>query len=435
MPTVVRMFKRILTLATGVALGLGLAFAGLRAVSAWRLFPNRELERASNRVHEVLELVHENYVEPKSADYDELAKLALYGMVESLDPHSEFMEAKDNRDFEEELSGEFGGIGVQVETRGEKVVVISPMPGSPSERAGILRGDEFESIDGKPVEKASAMNDVVSRLRGAPKSKVAIGLYRPATQKNIDVMLVRELIKVASVRDPHRVADGVGYIELTEFSEHTGEQFRAALDGLLQQGIDSLIIDLRNNPGGLLDAAVEVAEIFFKKGELIVYTQGRKPGDRDDYRSEIQGPPLDLPIAVLINGGSASAAEVVTGAFKDTGRAVVVGERSFGKGSVQSIFKLKNGDGLRLTTARYFTPSGVSIHEKGIGPNVEVVMTADEDNKLDLQRSRSELTAPKQFKDRFGFEPVQDRQLQAAIDVLRGVNLLEARAANSRPIR
>ena len=428
MHTVAGMFKRILPLATGLLLGLGLALAGMRAVSVWRLWPNRELERTTTRMKEVLELVNENYVEAKPAAYDELAKSALHAMVETLDPHSEFLEAKNNREFEEELSGQFGGIGVQVEARAGKVVVIAPMAGTPSERAGILKGDEFESIDGKPIDKTAGMNDVVNRLRGAPKTKVALGLFRPAVQKKIDLTLERELILVESVRDVHMVAEGIGYMQITEFSENTGKQFRAALEQLLQQGIDSLILDLRNNPGGLLDAAVEVAELFFKKGELIVYTQGRKPGDRDEYRSEIQGPPLAFPLAVLINSSSASAAEVVTSAFKDTRRAVVVGERSFGKGSVQSVFKLKNGDGLRLTTARYYTPSGVSIHEKGVTPHVEVVMSADEDSKLSVQLSRSEISAPEDFKEHFGFDAVEDRQLRTAIEILRGVEVLDTRA-------
>jgi carboxyl-terminal processing protease len=192
------------------------------------------------------------------------------------------------------------------------------------------------------------------------------------------------------------------------------------------------VIDLRNNPGGLLDAAVEVAEPFFRKGELIVYTQGRKPSDREDFKSEADGDPLTLPVAVIINAGTASAAEVVTGALKDMKRAVIVGERSFGKGSVQSIFKLKNGEGLRLTTAHYYTPNGVSIHEKGIEPQVEVVMTPDEDGKLRRQSARPDITDPSEFKARFGFAPIEDRQLEAAVDVLHGVEVLDDQAAGKK---
>jgi carboxyl-terminal processing protease len=285
------------------------------------------------------------------------------------------------------------------------------------------------------VDNTAVSNSVVSQLRGKPKTRVAVGLYRPATHVNLNLTLMREVIKIESVRDVRILADGVGYVQLTEFSEHTGEQFGRALDKLLEQGVTSLVLDLRNNPGGLLDAAVEVAEPFFKKGELIVYTQGRKPGDREDLRAERDGAPLDLPVAVLINAGSASAAEVVTGALKDTGRAVVVGERSFGKGSVQSVFTLKNGEGLRLTTARYYTPSGVSIHEKGIAPQVEVIMTPDEDDKLSRQNARPDLTNSAEFKERFGFYPIEDRQLAAALDVLKGVRLLGERAARRLTVK
>jgi carboxyl-terminal processing protease len=421
------MFKRILTLATGVMLGVGLALFGLRTAQTWSFWPNRELDRASTRLKEVLQLVNENYVEAKPAAYAELATAALHGLAESLDPHSEFLEIKDNKSFEEELTGEFGGIGIQVESRGGRVLVIAPIADTPGERAGIRRGDEIASVDGKILEFGAAIDEVVGRLRGKPQTKVLIGLRRVGETKQIDLTLVREVIKTESVRDARVLGEGMGYVQITEFSEHTGEQFAKALDGLLKQGIDSIVLDLRNNPGGLLDSAVEVAELFFRKGETVVYTQGRKPGDREDYRSEIDGPPLELPIAVLINSGSASAAEVVTGALKDTGRAVIVGERSFGKGSVQSVFKLKSGEGLRLTTARYFTPSGVSIHEKGITPQVEVVMTPEVDSQLSLQRARLERLEPLEFKERFGFEPIEDCQLQAAIDVLLGVRILGGR--------
>jgi carboxyl-terminal processing protease len=426
MHTVGTMFKRILTLVAGLVLGVALTATAVRVAVAWNLWPNRELNRSTDYFREVLQMVHENYVETKNSSYDQLAKTAIHGMVESLDPHSEFLESKDNKELEEDLSGEFGGIGIQVETRGGKVVVIAPIAGTPGERAGILRSDEIVSIDGKLVEKEGARDDVVGRLRGPPKTKVAVGLYRPSTQKKFELTLVRELIKVESVRGVHMIENGIGYIQLTEFSEHTAEQFNQALNNLLRQGMDSLVLDLRNNPGGLLDSAVEVVEPFFRKGELIVYTQGRKPTDRDDYKAETEGEPLSLPVAVLINSGSASAAEVVTGALKDTNRAVVVGERSFGKGSVQSIFKLKNGEGMRLTTAHYYTPSGVTIHERGITPHVDVVMTPEEDGKLARQRSRADITDPKEFKERFGFEPIEDRQLQAALDVLKGVQLFRA---------
>jgi carboxyl-terminal processing protease len=429
MHTVAGMLKRILIVASGVVLGLALSLGAARLALAWGLFPNRELDRSSSYMREVLQLVNENYVDSKAAGYDPLAKLAIHGMVESLDPHSEFLESKEYQELEEELSGDFSGIGVQVEMRKGRVIVIAPIAGSPGERAGILRGDEIVSVNGRMLERGLSIDGVIDRLRGKAHTKVAVGLFRPGAGKLVELTLVRELIKLESVREVHVLPARTGYLQITEFSEHTGDEFDHALDRLLKEGIDSLVIDLRNNPGGLLDAAVDVAEPFFKKGELIVYTQGRKAADREEFRAQADGEPLRLPVAILINAGSASAAEVVTGALKDTGRAVVVGERSFGKGSVQSIFKLKNGEGLRLTTARYFTPSGVSIHEKGITPQVEVVMTPEEDSQLRLQHLRPDVADPKDFKERFGFAPIEDRQLQAALDVLRGINLLGDRGA------
>jgi carboxyl-terminal processing protease len=422
------MGKRILTLATGVVLGVLLFPAGLRLAVLWGLFPNRDLNHASSYVREAMQIVNENYVDPKASAYDALVRSALHGMVESLDPHSEFLEAKDDAELEDELTGEFGGIGVEVEAHGGRVLVVGLVAGAPGDRAGIRRGDEILTIGGHRLAHGAVMDDVVDQLRGAPKTQVTLGLFRPQNGKGYEVTLTRETIKEDSVGDARVIAGDVGYILLRDFSEHTGDQFVDAVNKLLKQNINSLIIDLRDNPGGLLDAAVEVSEPFFKKGELIVYTQGRKPSDREDYRAEGDGDPLDLPVAVLINAGTASAAEIVTGALKDTGRAVIVGERSFGKGSVQAIFKLKNGEAIRLTTAHYYTPSGVTIHEKGIAPQVEVVMTADEDFKLSQQREQPELTDPKEFSSLFGFTPIADRQLQAAIDVLKGVDLLDGQA-------
>lgn len=428
MHTVAGMFKRILTLAAGVALGFGLTVGAARLTQAWGLFPNRDLNRSAEYMREVLQMVNQHYVDADQASYDKLAKLAIHGMVESLDPHSEFLEWRDYEELEEQLSGDFSGVGIQVELRKGRVFVIAPIANSPAERAGVQRGDEIVAVDGKPLEKEATMDGVVDRLRGKPGTKVTVDFSRANGGRRFQVVLQRELIKLESVRAVQVLPDRTGYILLSEFSEHTGHEFGEALDRLLKEGIDSLVIDLRNNPGGLLDAAVEVAEPFFRKGELIVFTRGRKAADYENFRAEEDGDPLSLPLAVLINGGTASAAEVVTGALKDTKRAVVVGERSFGKGSVQSVFQLKNGEGLRLTTARYYTPAGVSIHETGIAPNVEVIMTTEEDSKLLVQQTRSDVVDPHEFKERFGFTPIEDRQLQAALDVLKGIKLLDARA-------
>ncbi len=425
MDTLAGMFKRILVLAGAAALGFCACVGVWRIGAAWNLLPNKDLNRSSDYVREVLKIVNENYVDPEASGYDALARLSIHGMVDSLDPHSEFLESKDNEELEEDLDGEYGGIGIEVEMHKEAFAVVAPMPGSPGFRAGIVTGDQIVSIDGKALARDTTMESVVNRLRGKPRTHVRVGLVRPGTSRRLDLDLVREVIKVISVRGT-RVIDGtVGYIKIRDFSEHTGEQFDDALNQLLKKGVDSLVIDLRNNPGGLLDAAVEVAEPFFKKNELIVYTQGRRLADRENFLSETEGEPLRMPVAVLINADTASAAEIVAGALKDTGRAVIVGERSFGKGSVQSIFKLKNGEGLRLSSAHYFTPSGVKIHAAGIAPQVEVVMTAEEDRRLDMQASRPELTDPREFKERFGFEPVADRQLDAALDVLRAVRLYD----------
>ncbi len=429
MRTVGGMFKRILILAAGVALGFGLTLGMARVGAAGGWFSNRELNRSMDYVKDVLQRVNSSYVDADKADYGKLAKTALHGMVESLDPHSEFLEAREFAELQEELTGDFSGIGIQVELRKSHVFVIAPIANSPGERAGIERGDEILAVDGKGLEKSSPMEAVIDRLRGKPKTKVTLDLFRAKTAKKFQLTLERQMIQLESVRAPQVLDEHVGYIAINEFSEHTAEEFDRALESVLKEGVDCLVLDLRDNPGGLLDAAVAVAEPFFKKGELIVSTRGRKAEDSEEYRAEGEGAPLTLPLAVLINAGSASAAEVVTGALKDTGKAVVVGERSFGKGSVQSIIDLKNGEGLRLTTARYFTPAGISINEKGIAPQVEVVETAENDSKLRLQHAREDLTDSAEFEERFGFEPIEDRQLDAALDVLQGVRVLDQRRA------
>jgi carboxyl-terminal processing protease len=422
------MLKRILIVASGVLLGVTLSMGVAGVAAAWGWWPNRELDRSSRQVREVLGIVNENYVDADAAAFPKLSEAALQGILGSLDPHSEYMNAKDYTRLNEEISNEFGGIGVQVELRKGNVVVIAPIAGTPGARAGILRADVIASIDGQKLEKPT-LDDVVGRLRGKPGTSVKIGFIRPSTGKEFEVTVKRERIKVESVRDVRLRPDGIGYVQITQFSERTGEEFVRALNTLNGRDMRALIIDLRDNPGGLLTAAVEVAEPFFNKGELIVYTQGRREGDRDEFRAAAPEPRLTLPVAVLINAGSASAAEIVSGALKDTRRAVIIGERSFGKGSVQTILPLSNGEGLRLTTARYYTPGGVTIHEKGVTPDVEIVMSPAEDESARIQRSRDDLTDPEEFKERFKIEVTPDRQLEAAVAVLQSALLLDGRAA------
>jgi len=274
MPIVRGMGNRFLTLAPGVLLGVAASLAAVKVAAAWRWWPDRDLARASAYVREVMELVNAQYVDATAVSYAGLARGALHGMLEALDPHSEFLEKASHDQVEEDLSGEFGGIGVEVETRQNRVVVIAPMAGTPGERAGIRRGDEIVAIDGQPVA-TGGVDAVVSRLRGRPRTTVIVGIQRPGVRESLTLTLTRELIRIESVRGTRVLADGVGYVQLTEFSEHTGRQLRLALARLAEQGIRALVLDLRNNPGGLLEAAVEVAQVFFREGELIVETRGR----------------------------------------------------------------------------------------------------------------------------------------------------------------
>jgi carboxyl-terminal processing protease len=427
MHTVDGMLKRFLIIVGGAACGILLATAVTQLRPAWSLWSNRDLERNTAYFRSVLDLVGRNYVEEKAAGSDQLTRAALEGMLRSLDPHSDFLKAEAYRELREDMDGKFGGIGIQIEQRDGRIVVIAPIADTPSERAGVRRGDQIVKVDGQSIEKLG-MNKIVERLRGKPGTKVEVALFRPATKATIELTLTREIIKVESVRDTQMLGSGIGYIQLTQFSERTGAEFGQALKQLQAQGAKALVLDLRNNPGGLLDAAVEVAEPFFKPGELIVYTKGRTADSRQELRAGRSAGGLNLPVAVLVNSGTASAAEIVAGALKDTARAVVVGETTFGKGSVQSVFRLSDGEALRLTTARYYTPSGVSIHEKGIEPQVPVTVSPEDEGKVRLQRLRRDLADQKEFAARFGFEPIEDRPLQAAVDVLQGVDLFVARS-------
>jgi carboxyl-terminal processing protease len=413
------MLKRGLLIIVAILAGYGLAqFASRSGAPSW--WPDRERDRNVRYFRDVLQLVKESYVGDAPAGYADLTRAALDGMVGSLDPHSQFMRADEYQATEEELTNAFGGVGIQVEQRDGQIVIITPIAGTPAERAGLRPGDRLMKIDGKTLE-APTIDKTVRLVRGEPDTEVTLTVFRASQSRTIDFKLKRERIRLDSVRNATLGSDGIGYLQITQFSERTGEEFRAALLGLEKQGLRALVIDLRNNPGGLLDAAIDVCDQFFEKDELIAYTQGRTPESRESFKADGSHHHRTYPVAILVNGGTASAAEIVAGAMKDTRRAVIVGEKTFGKGSVQSVIELQNGEGLRLTTARYYTPSGITIHEKGILPQVEIEVSADDEAKLRLQQSRADLAAPAEFTGRFGFARIDDQQLDAAGEVLRGV--------------
>jgi carboxyl-terminal processing protease len=413
------MRQRLGFILIAILAGYGLAqVAGHLGAPSW--WPDRERDRNVRYFREVLQVVKENYVGDAPADYTSLTRSALDGMVGTLDPHSQFLRAAEYQETEEELANAFGGIGVQVEAQGGHVVVVTPIADTPAERAGLRRGDRLVKIDGKPLETPS-VEQTLRLVRGKPDTYVSLTIFRPAQNQTLDFKLKRERIRLESVRNVSLGTGGIGYLQITQFSERTGGEFAKALTGLEAQGLRALVLDLRNNPGGLLDAAIEVCDEFFEKGELIVYTLGRTPDTREEFKAAGGHARRTYPVAILVNGSTASAAEIVAGAMKDTRRAVIVGEKTFGKGSVQSVIELDKGEGLKLTTARYYTPSGITIHEKGIAPHVELEIPADDESKLRLQQSRQDLAGGADYVARFGFERIEDVQLNAATEVLTGL--------------
>ena len=414
------MLKRIFLITGAVAAGFLLAQTAARHAGAPSWWPDRERDRSVRYFREVMQTVKENYYDGSKADYKGLTRAALKGMLNQLDPHSEFMTADEFTETEEELSSEFSGVGIQVEQRDGRIVVVASIAGTPAEVAGIRRGDQLVKVDGRPLENPT-LDKTIKLIRGKPDTEITLTMLRSAPNKELDFKLKRQRILMPSVRNVSLRSDGIGYLQITQFSEPTGGEFAETLARLEKQGMRALVIDLRDNPGGLLTAAIEVCNEFFDRNELVVYTQGRTPESKESFKADGKHPPRAYPIVLLVNGGTASAAEIVAGAMQDTKRAVVVGERTFGKGSVQSVIEMDNGEGMKLTTARYFTPSGRVIHEHGVAPQAEVEISEDDESKLRLQQSRSEIDDTADFPQRFGFTPIEDVQLRAAEEVLTGL--------------
>jgi carboxyl-terminal processing protease len=317
---------------------------------------------------EVLSIVQNQYVDevpPKELIYS-----AIKGTLRGLDPHSSFLDPDSYREMQVETSGSFGGLGIEITLKDDILTVVAPIDGTPAYRAGLHTGDRIVKIDGLST-KDMQLADAVKRMRGKPGSKVTISVLREGWGESKDFDIVREQIKVQSVRTVE-MGDGIEYLKLRQFQEQSPHDLEVALEKFTKGGMKALILDLRNNPGGLLTAAVEVSEKFIDDGKLVVYTEGRVRNQNMRFSAHAKRGYSQMPMVVMVNQGSASASEIVAGALQDWGRATVVGTQTFGKGSVQTIIPLSDGSGLRLTTAKYFTPKGRSIHGKGITPDVIV---------------------------------------------------------------
>ncbi|MEE9165007.1 MAG: S41 family peptidase [Nitrospinota bacterium] len=400
---------------------------------------------------EVTSLIESSYVE--EVQPDRLIEGAIQGMLKNLDPHSSYLSFDSYKEMKVETEGEFGGLGIEITIRNNLLTIVSPIEDTPAYRSGVQAGDIIMKIDDKPTRDMS-LPDAVKKLRGPVNTKVTITILRKEFKTLKDFTITRAIIKMKSVWS-RRMEDNIGYIRVRNFAKTTTDEVKKALEKFSEEGaLKGLVLDVRNNPGGLLNQSVGVSNIFLKKGALIVYTEGRTPDQNMTFKTQKSSKYVDLPLVILVNGGSASASEIVAGALKDLNRAIVMGTKTFGKGSVQTIIPLSDGSGLRLTTAKYFTPSGKVIEKNGIDPNIIVenpVVKPDakeekSEEKLNagqekdttthffgtkdktpvLESEQPDNNTPKDEKEaRFLKGYKKDIQLQRAVGLLKGVELFQ----------
>ena len=412
-------------------LSFSILFVSLDNVSAQN--NRQETYKQLNLFGDVFQRVQEQYVEEITDK--ELIESAISGMLQSLDPHSSYLSPESYKDMQVKTKGTFGGLGIEITMEGGFVKVVSPIDDTPAANAGMQPGDLIIGINGESI-KGLTINEAVSRLRGPVKSKITITVVR-GEKDPFDVEIIRDVIKIRSVK--HEIINNIGYVRLTTFSDTTTSGMEKSINEIkkeLGDKFQGLILDLRNNPGGLLNQSISVTDAFLNQGE-IVSTQGRKPDDTSRVFAKKGDIINGKPLIVLINSGSASASEIVAGALKDHARAIIVGTRSFGKGSVQSIIPLPGNGAMRLTTARYYTPSGVSIQAKGIEPDIKVEAGITDLKKEGLERGREEnlrgaldkknSTTKTEDNKKSEITPseklLQDNQISRAVDLIRGIHL------------
>lgn len=396
---------------------------------------DRNIYKNLKTFSEVLDMVEKNYVEP--VENDKLIQGAINGMIKSLDPHSSFMTSDMYKELEVETRGTFGGLGIEITILKDVLTVVSPIEDTPAYIAGIKAGDQIVRIDGKTT-KDITITEAVKKLRGPRDTKVTITIMREGFPKPKDVVITRSIIKIRSVRTK-LYDDQIGYIRIVSFQERTVEDVKKALKEIETKArpLKGLVIDMRNNPGGLLNQSVEVSDLFLKSG-LIVSTRGRSKGMESKSMAKNDGDEPTCPIVVIVNEGTASAAEIVSGALQDNGRAVILGAKTFGKGSVQTVIPLEGGSALKLTTARYYTPNGRSIQAEGIMPDILVKpirpaeeKEAAEDHTLRERDLKGHIKSPKEIEgkpeetNKEEESLARDSQLKSAIDILRSWDLLK----------
>jgi carboxyl-terminal processing protease len=420
----------LVLLLTGIVIGQGMVQAKPDTYEELKAFT------------QALELVKRNYVE--NPDSKELIQGAIRGMVSSLDPHSSYMNERSFKEMNLDIKGEFQGVGIQIGVKNQQLTVIAPIDDTPAFRAGLAAGDKIMKINDEWTKDMS-IEQAVDKMRGPKNTQVSLLIYREGWDKPKEFKITRDVIKVMSVKS-EMLDNEIGYIKIIQFQGQTTEELEKALKNLEAKGIKKLVLDLRNDPGGLLDASVDVSGKFLPKDSLVVYIQGRQKTDRKDFLTSGSEPPREFPMVVLVNTGSASASEIVAGALQDSKRAVIVGTQTFGKGSVQTVFPLEDGGGIRLTTAKYYTPSGRSIQNVGITPDIEVKLQTVKEAKegtpdslhvvvreKDLERHLKNDTVKEEKKKEKGTSSVEDEfsmevtpkekkddvQIQKAIEILK----------------
>lgn len=403
-------------------------------VQAEEVNPYQELQQLTD----VMAIIRRNYVD--EVPLKTLVDGAIRGMLAALDPHSSFLAPDDYKEMQDDMSGEFIGLGLDVTIRNDELLVIAPLEGSPAEKAGIIAGDRVVKIGSRNTRDLENVMEALRLLRGAKGSSATLTIMRDSFDSPREFTLQRDVIKIISVRS--RILEaGYAYLRIAQFQATTSGEVARELARLHKEtpgGLNGLILDLRNNSGGLLDQAVNVSNFFLEKG-LIVYTEGREPESQFQYSAQQRGTEPYYPLIVLINGGSASAAEIVAGALKDHGRALLVGTKSFGKGSVQTIVPLRDDYGLRLTTARYFTPLGTSIQALGITPDIVVAAKQGKERMALGDEHFSEKDLPHHIaatghpdsskqgqKQEKSVVSADDNQLQYALDILKARHILQS---------